>query len=264
MQNNTKTGLLLLIIGSIIGIISNIIFAVNQSSLNFLSSIGAIGGLMSFIGIIFLIMGRKEFGERHRKFVIIAIVLFVLSIVIPVIIVAASVFVYVTQSMSAGDIDLSFVRNIFYIIPIASIIGSIAYFLLLYELENKIGKIVLVIAIVTSAAISGVLAVSIGEAFEDSFGSIDYENLEPTEYSEITSEFSQKISTSGFYGLINGALMIIALYIPYQRISSGELVPESDKSKIKEADRICPNCGKEIPIDANTCPYCSKKFENYL
>ena len=28
--------------------------------------------------------------------------------------------------------------------------------------------------------------------------------------------------------------------------------------------RCCPNCGREIPFDANICPYCAKKFETYL
>jgi len=26
------------------------------------------------------------------------------------------------------------------------------------------------------------------------------------------------------------------------------------------ADRRCPNCGRNIPMDATTCPYCAKKF----
>ena len=28
-------------------------------------------------------------------------------------------------------------------------------------------------------------------------------------------------------------------------------------------DRRCPACGRIIPFDARTCPYCSKKFEDY-
>jgi len=28
-------------------------------------------------------------------------------------------------------------------------------------------------------------------------------------------------------------------------------------------DRMCPNCGRPIPMDANMCPYCGKKFETY-
>jgi len=27
------------------------------------------------------------------------------------------------------------------------------------------------------------------------------------------------------------------------------------------SDRKCPNCGRAIPLDARTCPYCGKNFE---
>lgn len=42
--------------------------------------------------------------------------------------------------------------------------------------------------------------------------------------------------------------------------------PSFYESKAQERDekprRSCPECGREIPLDANTCPYCSKKFES--
>lgn len=28
--------------------------------------------------------------------------------------------------------------------------------------------------------------------------------------------------------------------------------------------RYCPKCGRQIPFDANICPYCANKFENYF
>jgi hypothetical protein len=36
------------------------------------------------------------------------------------------------------------------------------------------------------------------------------------------------------------------------------LVVRGEKSA---PSRHCPNCGRSIPEDARTCPYCSKKFE---
>jgi hypothetical protein len=33
------------------------------------------------------------------------------------------------------------------------------------------------------------------------------------------------------------------------------------KRQITNQDRICPNCGRFIPFDANNCPYCEKKFQ---
>ena len=31
----------------------------------------------------------------------------------------------------------------------------------------------------------------------------------------------------------------------------------------KQSERMCPNCGRPIPMDANICPYCGRKFSNY-
>lgn len=38
----------------------------------------------------------------------------------------------------------------------------------------------------------------------------------------------------------------------------------TESSEIEAPLRICPNCGKHIPFDAKICPYCSKKFKDYL
>ncbi len=35
---------------------------------------------------------------------------------------------------------------------------------------------------------------------------------------------------------------------------------KSESKKVEDDRRRCPNCGRSIPFDANTCPYCSKKF----
>lgn len=32
----------------------------------------------------------------------------------------------------------------------------------------------------------------------------------------------------------------------------------------KQSGRMCPNCGRPIPMDANICPYCGKKFESFI
>jgi len=36
---------------------------------------------------------------------------------------------------------------------------------------------------------------------------------------------------------------------------------KGEKTIKREIDRRCPNCGRVIPFDAITCPYCSKRFE---
>jgi Na+/H+-dicarboxylate symporter len=36
---------------------------------------------------------------------------------------------------------------------------------------------------------------------------------------------------------------------------------DPSKGKATDGDRRCPNCGRNIPMDARACPYCAKKFE---
>jgi hypothetical protein len=58
VENKTKTGLLLLIVGIILGVISNSIFFIDSSVAISVSVLGAIGSLLIFIGIILMILGR--------------------------------------------------------------------------------------------------------------------------------------------------------------------------------------------------------------
>ncbi len=37
--------------------------------------------------------------------------------------------------------------------------------------------------------------------------------------------------------------------------------PIGGEKKAADSDRRCPNCGRGIPMDARTCPYCGKNFE---
>ena len=123
--------------------------------------------------------------------------------------------------------------------------------------------------IVTAIAV----AISSKLIFENMINSAAFEELLNTSsysssaYLQLYSSFSW-VGTTAIVSLIGNTitnvLLIIALYIPYKRITSGELISISTSTKTAESDRICPNCGKAIPFDANICPYCSKKFEEYL
>ncbi len=37
--------------------------------------------------------------------------------------------------------------------------------------------------------------------------------------------------------------------------------PIGGEKSATASDRKCPNCGRPIPMDAQACPYCAKKFE---
>lgn len=257
MTKLTKPGLLLVIIGSLIGLIFNIAFSLSKEVNLFFSAISGIGGLLSLIGILLIIIGGKEFGERHKKFVIYALILFILSIIIPGIVVAGLLFTFISTMSNGGDFNA--IQNIFYVIPLASIIGGLAYILLLYELENKIGRYILYSAFVVTIIVSIVLSLNIGAAWNDTLANIDFENISPSdpELTQKMDEFTQQISLTGLYSIPSSILMLIALIIPYKRITSGELVPiTAGYSKSSK----CPNCGWDISPDTGECPHCNFKI----
>src|SRR6266852_9726216 len=68
--DNTKTGMLLLIIGV---------------ALSWVPFIGAIGGLIALIGAVFVILGREAFGPAHDRNVILSIILFVVGIAVTIV-----------------------------------------------------------------------------------------------------------------------------------------------------------------------------------
>jgi len=60
-----------------------------------------------------------------------------------------------------------------------------------------------------------------------------------------------------FVGIIVPALVQIELnkYV-------GKNIPMG--ANAEKSNRRCPNCGRHIPEDANVCPYCGKRFENFI
>ena len=57
-------------------------------------------------------------------------------------------------------------------------------------------------------------------------------------------------------GPICGLFPIIGLIMIVVGITYNPLKKKNDESK-----RFCPKCGREIPFDANVCPYCKHDFE---
>ena len=60
---------------------------------------------------------------------------------------------------------------------------------------------------------------------------------------------------------VSMALFVLAFFLAY---SSKK---DSERKRLMETqgrDRYCPECGREIPWDANVCPYCEMKFSKYV
>jgi MFS family permease len=300
MDCKTKTGLLFLMITQIAGIISGIIMysmfysidltnITTENAINMFFSmmpgaiIGGIGGFIGLIGAIFFLIGRKEFGEKHQKFVFYAIIIFITSIVVTAIlggIMTLSTYSSVSSGFGPSSDHSQIVDSLkiamtmtAFITLITTALGGLMWVFALYQLENKNGRMALFVALIVMivvSAITGFLSIAM---FNDYLNSEAFIDLVSSGTSSLTS-YSQYISSYQWIGpsaiislignIISGVLMFIALYIPYQRIKSGVLLPIISTTNSGESDRKCPNCNRTIPFDANVCPYCNKHFEDFL
>ena len=137
--DNTRTGLLLLIIGL---------------ALSWIPFIGAIGGLVALIGALLVILGREAFGREHARNAILALIVFFVGIGVTIVGIVALFFA--TFSYRAGPSTL--VQPSFAWLGVITIIGGgvtgISEVLLTYALQPSSGRILLWTAYATSIAIS--------------------------------------------------------------------------------------------------------------
>ncbi len=260
MENKTKTGLLLILVGLILGIITNAIFFIDVNIAISVSLLASLGSLLIFIGIILMILGRKEYTEKHRKFVVISLGLFILSVALSVIIVA------VGFSSAIITKDISPIGNAMYAIPISSIFGGLAYVFLLYELEDKNGKIVLISAVILTIMISIFMAINIQSIFEETFGSLIISpDINTEEITELSNTFSQKVGEISAFSVINNLVMLLAFFMAYRHVNSADFPSAklnrsfSPEKSVKD-EWYCPHCGRAVPPDAHICPYCGKQM----
>jgi len=69
--------------------------------------------------------------------------------------------------------------------------------------------------------------------------------------------------TIGFYiSSILSLIALILLIVSKNEFNSARM-QTTHTNQTNTSDRRCPNCGRVIPMDANVCPYCGKKFEEF-
>ncbi len=191
--DNTKTGLLLLIIGL---------------ALSWIPFIGAIGGLVALIGALLVILGREAFGREHARNAILALVFFFVGIGVTV--VGALALFFAAFSYRAGP--SSIVQPAFAWLGVITIIGGgvtgISEVLLTYSLQQSSGRILLWTAYAASIAISTVNFLFIVPFFNGTGTGL---LVFPTVFLTI------------FLGIIPALLYAAAYYLARQRIVRREI-----------------------------------------
>lgn len=66
----------------------------------------------------------------------------------------------------------------------------------------------------------------------------------------------------GIFGIIGFILCIAGIAAPGKKPEV--IIQKPLQNEVTRSDRICPNCGRVIPVDSELCPYCGKRFKLYV
>ncbi len=213
--DRTKTGLLLLLIGTIISVVP---------------IIGFIGTILAAIGAIFIILGRRAFGDQHSKYVLISVGTYIFGGI--VIFVAALIFAFSVASAASSATSVSEVvpiltsaLNSFIVgVIVGAAITGFSFVLITYAIQDQMGRLLVWAAYIITLAIEvGIFLIvtpQISGALNASIATGTY-NQAPI------NALQSQISSLGILDLIPYALYATAYYLVYSRVNRGEIPPRT-------------------------------------
>ncbi len=203
--DRTKTGVLLLLIGSLLSWLPY--------------GIGAVGDVLLFIGAILVILGRKAFGPAHSRNVILSIVLFCVGILIVIVVAIVALIPSVASIINSGGVVSPAVQaaaqsaGLAGAIAAAVVIG-IAEVLFTYALQAQRGRLLLWIAYAANLGVAIALFVILSPAYNT-----------VTTQAEFDQAFGQQVSYS-ILAVIPSLIFAGADYLAWSRINRREIPPE--------------------------------------
>lgn len=216
--DRTKTGILLLLFGTLIGWIPVIG--------------GLVGGLLLLIGAILVILGRKAFGRAHSRNVVLSIVLFIavgivggaiLFVLFTVALIGAAQTYGVTQDIAAFTraVESAF-NTLLYGVVVVGVIAGLGSVFFTYALQNPTGRILLWSGYGASVAVDvaslALVAPLVAGAVADSIAGGSY-NPVPL------ANLQAQADALSIMSVIPAAIFAAANYIAWSRINRGEIPP---------------------------------------
>ena len=254
--NITKYGLIFLFVGVLLGIITTISLFVTNGEIQALSSIQLFGMIFFLVALILMVVGGyglKEYGEKHGKFTLYALIIFLITIGVGVAFLIMTIMMAFNSIKNSGNInDL---RNLVYFGPVFGVLITLIYLFLLHEILDKKGKIILYIASIIAIIVAIIIAIQSLQVYDELYTGLDFSTITTSQINELSQESTQKTSVIGIYNIIHNILLLVAIILPIYQMSSGELKPIQRKTK-----RICNNCGFEVPEYSDTCPKCGQFY----
>lgn len=214
--DRTKTGLLLLLVGSL---------------LSWAPVVGFIGSLLIFIGAILIILGRKAFGRSHARNVILSIVLFVLGILVAIVgafIAILAAFSPVILSGTEAEIAAALrggFTNAVIVAAAGSLVSGLAGVFFTYALQKVEGRILLWAAYGATVALGVVTLILLLPAVtvladELAREIITQGSADPT---RIAAAFSGAGTNLTLLNVIPSLLFAGAAYLAWSRVNRREI-----------------------------------------
>ncbi len=214
----TKTGVLLLLVGSLISWIPIIG--------------GFVGGLLTLIGAILVILGRKAFGPTHRRNVAISIVLFLVGIGIIVVGAIIAIFEGVGVSATSSEAELAAAlttafTNILIITAVGAFVYGLTGVFFTYALQKKEGRILLWAAYGATVGIQIAIVILTLPAIPGIAASVAHEiaTTGRVDSSAISNAVTGATAGLSLLSVIPAMLYAAANYLAYARINKGEIPP---------------------------------------
>lgn len=209
----TKTGVLLLLIGTLI---------------SWVPIIGPLGGLLVLIGAILVILGRKAFGAAHARNVVISVVVFFVGLIVvfaggiplaAVIVVAAG---FSAQTIPAAEVQAAF-NSVLIIAVAGAIIGGLANVLFTFILQNQTGKMLLFAGYGAGVVIQVVIFVVVSADIPDILAACSGDTCNSTAARTVLDRFLGRVDSLSLLEGIPALLYAGAYYLVWNRINKGEL-----------------------------------------
>lgn len=225
--DRTKTGLLLLVVGGLIG---------------WIPILGLLGGLLLLIGAILVILGRKAFGATHARNVILAIGLFFLGLI--TVAVASVPLAFAVAAARASQDPSEFADSIasaFNILllgaAVVSAISGIGSVLFTHALQQQTGKTLLWAGYGASLAIEiaifAIISPLVPNAVSQAVSGATYD---PAPLDALQAQ----VTTLGLLSVIPALLFAAASYLAWSRVSRGEIPPPTVPPGMATASQTGP------------------------
>ncbi len=104
---------------------------------------GLIGGFATFIGAILFLIGSNEFGKTHQKFVLYAVIIYIVGS-------------FFGMMIGFGVSSITNLDHVYSSNFVRAIVTGLTYIFALYHLQNKMGRNILYSAFVISIIISSI------------------------------------------------------------------------------------------------------------